>query len=153
LSEIKAALGCDVESGQLHVLISAATRITLLLDSPDELVCRLLVHRRPTADGTASGDRSASKLKTNIPPKPDIRLRAKIEGLEDLGYFCYHTSGWPLVRDLPEIHCRLAKAAAENPGYPLRVTLELGTTTFKITIGPQAGETATYIRPFITPTR
>lgn len=155
----------EVERGDHLRIISDSSSVTLVLDSPKALQSRFALYGQAglvfatdgntvtegeTYAGETVGEQWSGRPETlkswkdrankGRAPKPDIQLRGKIEGLEDLGYFSYRTSGWSLVSDLPAIEQKLSES-----GEPIRVKLSLG----KVEFTTKAGDDVKYTRPYI----
>jgi hypothetical protein len=156
----------NVEKGNPFRLVSEATELELLLDNSGGLSARFALYGQAglmfatdgevitdgeTPGGATKGDVWEDRPETlkkwkdrankGYAPKPDIRLRGKIVGLEDLGFGQYRTSGWSLVGDLPDIEEKL-----ETKESPIRVNLALG----KVEFTTKAGDDVSYTRPYIT---
>ena len=161
----------DVDRGDDHRLVSEATSVDLLVDSPDDLSARFslygtaglifatdgkMILEGEDFQGNGVGEEWTGRppsleawkkaAQSGRAPRPDIRLKAKIADLPELGYFSYRTTGWSLVRDLPALEQQLSDAFEQSGGEPVRVTLTFRQVEIKK--GPYAGRT--YTRPVIS---
>lgn len=158
----------QVERGDPYRVISDASELVLTLTAAGSLRSRFALYGQAglvfatdgdtitegeTYGGAKVGDQWTEKPETlkqwkdratnGRAPKPDITLTGKIEGFEDFGKFRYRTSGWSLVRDLPEIERMLDEA--EAAGKSIRVKLSLG----KVEFTTKGGDEVAYTRPYI----
>ncbi|PXY20865.1 hypothetical protein [Prauserella muralis] len=74
-------------------------------------------------------------------PKPDIKLRAQLAAMPELGTLQYSTSGWSLVSSLSAIERELTEALEKADGGPASVTLTFDEREIKK--GPNTGRTFT----------
>lgn len=161
----------DVDRGHDHRVVSTSSSVRLLVDSPEALTSRFAMYGQAglifATDGqvilegedfagNGVGDAWTTRPKSfeawkqqakeGRAPKPDIRLKGRLEGVDFEGYVQYSTTGWSLVRDLPAIEAQLTAAAEKADGQPFAVTLEF--REIEIKKGAYAGRT--YTRPVIT---
>lgn len=150
----------DVERGDDHRLITEVSEIKVTLDSPGDLVTRMVqfgpkgpIHTcdgQVFLDGDDKGepcgcpssyqDRKALS-KSGRGPSPEIRFRLKLVDNPELGYFVYRTSSWTLVADLPQIEKELAAVGSELINLTLRLERVEYTT--------KAGRDVSYVRPVV----
>lgn len=160
----------DVEKGFDRRIVSDTSEVVLLLDSPESLRSQFVLYGQSglvfatdgdtITDGETYSGASVGEPWTDKPeslkiwkerakkgraPKPQIKITGKIEGLENLGYFRYQTSGWSLVTDLPDIENKL-EASTESP---IRVKLSFKRVKFTIKGGPNKGDEVSYVRPYV----
>ena len=146
-------------------VVTEQASVTVLLDGPDALDTDLklwgmggkIIHH---CDGVYFLDEDRRGQRCMCPellserkalaregrgPKPDNRIRFRLQDAPDLGVFRMSSGSWDLQSMMHEYY-----NALESIGGPASATLTLETVSYVVKRGPRAGMTVSYKRPALS---